>query len=79
MKEPYIELEKRYLIEQRVREIIVKYGSIENAIIHCKKELFEYEDHWNHYSYDCVGHGITCNQLLIKRLEELKPKNDDKI
>lgn len=67
---PYNQLEKRYLIEQRVQERIKKHGSIEKAIAYCKNRLYECEAIWSFCSYDCVGYGITANRLLIYRLEE---------
>ena len=70
MKE-YSALEKNYLIEQRVIERIKEHVSIENAIKFCEAELKECEENWSNYSYDCVGHAITCNQLLIPRLKEM--------
>jgi hypothetical protein len=67
----YSPLEKRYLIEQRVKDRILEHGSVEKAIRYCKSELTECEDNWGSWSSDCVGHAITCNQLLIPRLTEL--------
>ena len=70
MIKPYNRLELRYDIENKVKEHIKKYGTIEKAIVQCKSMLSECEEIWEECSYDCVGHGITCNQLLIPRLEE---------
>jgi len=69
---PYSDLEKNYLIEERVQSQIEKHGSVEKALTHCKSELEEYEKSWSQYSCDCLGHAITCKTLLISRLEELK-------
>lgn len=77
MKQPYTTLEKKYLIEQRVLERIKKYGSIQNAIKHCESMLKECEDNWDIYSYDCVGHSIICNQLLINRLKEFQNEKNN--
>lgn len=70
MIKEYSKIERDYLIEKRVQETIEKYGSIQHAIDHCKTELKDCLDNWHRFSYDCVGHAITCNRLLITRLEE---------
>ena len=70
MIKEYTKIERNYLIEQRVTETIERCGSIQNAIDHCQSQLKECLDDWHNYSYDCVGHSITCNTLLITRLEE---------
>jgi hypothetical protein len=67
---PYNQLEKRYLVEQRIQEQIEEHGSIENAITYCRSILNQCEDIWSDCSYECVGHAITCNRMLISRLEE---------
>lgn len=66
----YTPLEERYLIQQRVPEQIEKHGSVENAIKHCEDELKWCDDNFSNYYYDCVGHAITCNSLLIPRLKD---------
>lgn len=69
--ENYTELEKRYLIKERVQEKILEHGSIEKAIKYLEAELNGFENYWSSCSYDCVGHAITCNRLLVSRLKEL--------
>ncbi len=66
----YSKVEQNYLIEQRVQERIKEHGSVQKAIAYCESQLKECEDNWGSYSYDCVGHAITCNRLLIPRLQE---------
>lgn len=63
-------MENNYRIEQRAQEHIALYGSVEKAIEHCEKELEEFENAWSKYSSDCLGHGITCNRLLLIRLKK---------
>lgn len=63
--------EKNYKIKKRASDKIKEHGSIENAINHLKNELNSFEDSWGTYSSDCLGHGITCNRLLISWLERL--------
>jgi hypothetical protein len=70
--QPYTELEKNYLIEQRTKDTIKKYGSVENALNFHKKELEEMEGLWSKYSGDDLGHGITCTRLIVRRLVEMK-------
>ena len=70
MKKPYSKLEENYLIEQRVEEIIIECGSIEKAIKYCESKIKEADDIWSNCSYDCVGHSLTCNTLLVNRLKE---------
>ena len=70
MIKEYSKIEHTYLIEQRVQENIEKFGSIQNAIYHCESELKDCLDNWHRFSYDCIGHAITCNGLLIARLKE---------
>lgn len=68
----YTELEKKYLIEQRTKDTIKKYDSVEKALIYHKKELEEMEGFWSKYSGDDLGHGITCTRLIVRRLEEME-------
>lgn len=69
--QPYTESEKNYLIEQRVENTTKEHGSIKSALNYHKKELEEMEGLWSKYSSDCLGHGITCTRLIVRRLEEL--------
>ena len=70
------ELEKNYLIKQRVESDIRKYGSVSKAIKVLKKELGEMESLWSKYSSDCLGHGITCAKLKIRWLEHMEVQSD---
>lgn len=63
--------EKNYKIKERAEENINEHGSINEAIKYLKAELNGFEDSWSMYSSDCLGHGITCNRLLISWLERL--------
>lgn len=69
--EKYTELEERYLVKQRVNEILVETGSPQKAILKMEQLEKECEDNWSKYSYDCVGHAITCARLIIRRLKEI--------
>ena len=62
-------VEKNYKVEERAENAIKEHGTIENAITYLKAELKGFEDLWGMYSSDCLGHGITCNRLLISWLE----------
>ena len=64
--------EKNYRISERADEAIQKHGSIDKAITFLKAELAGWEDAWGMYSSECLGHGITCNRLLINWLERKK-------
>jgi hypothetical protein len=61
--------EQNYKIAERAEEAIKKHGTIEKAIDYLKSELKSFEDSWSSFSSDCLGHGITCNRLLISWLE----------
>jgi len=63
--------ENNYKIKERAEDNIKKHGSIDKAIKYLKSELSGFEDSWSKYSSDCLGHGITCNRLLISWLERL--------
>ena len=63
------ELEKKYKVKERAEDAVHEHGSVEKAIKHLKTELKEWEDMWSEYSCECLGHGITCNGLLIDWLE----------
>jgi hypothetical protein len=62
-------IEHKYKVKERVNETIDKYGGIDAALIHLKSELEEFENDWNLNSSDCLGHGITCNRLMIFFIE----------
>lgn len=64
--------EINYRIKERAEEAIKEHGSIDKAIIKLKQELHAFEEMWSEFSSDCLGHGITCNRLLIRYLTELK-------
>jgi hypothetical protein len=64
-------MEKNYKIKQRAENAIKEHGSVEIAIKYLKSELNEYEYLWGMYSSDCLGHGITCNTLLISWLNRI--------
>jgi hypothetical protein len=61
--------EENYSVKDRAENAVKKYGSAKKAINHLKAELNEFEALWSKYSSDCLGHGITCNRLLISFLE----------
>lgn len=61
--------EQNYKVEERAENAIKEHGTIEKAITYLKAELKEFEDSWGMWSSDCLGHGITCNRLLISWLE----------
>lgn len=61
--------EKNYKVEERAEDAVKEHGTIEKALLYLKSELEEFEDSWGMYSSDCLGHGITCNRLLISWLE----------
>ena len=65
--ENYIESdnEKRYKVKERCLNIIKDKGSPEKALVFLKAELKSFEDLWGLYSSDCLGHGITFNNLAI--------------
>jgi len=63
-------LEINYKIKKRAELIVKEKGSINNDIKHIKTELSEFESMWSKYSCDCLGHGITCDRLLINYLEQ---------
>ena len=62
-------VEQNYKVAERAEDAIKKHGTIEKAITYLKSELKGYEDSWGSFSSDCLGHGITCNRLLISWLE----------
>jgi len=62
-------LEENYKIEERSKIAITKHGSIDKAIRYLQSELNSFNDMWSKYSCECLGHGITCNQLLLTNLE----------
>ena len=61
--------EENYKVAERAEDAIKKHGTIEKAIDYLKSELNEFENSWSSFSSDCLGHGITCNRLLISWLE----------
>lgn len=61
--------EQNYKVAERAKNSIKEHGTIDKAIIYLKSELKGFEDSWSLYSSDCLGHGITCNRLLISWLE----------
>jgi len=63
------QLEENYKVKERAEKAVETHGSIEKAISYLKAELKGFEDMWSSYSSDCLGHGITCNKLLISWLE----------
>lgn len=63
------EYEKNYKVEERAETAVKVHCSTEKAITYLKAELAGFEDSWGSYSSDCLGHGITCNRLLISWLE----------
>lgn len=75
MEATYTQLEKNYNIQQRVQDRIKEHGSVEKALSYCEAELKECEAIWSDCSYDCVGHAMTCNRLLINRLKEIQNNN----
>jgi len=62
-------IEQNYKVEERAKNAVKEHGTIEKAILYLKSELNGFEDLWGMYSSDCLGHGITCNRLLISWLE----------
>jgi hypothetical protein len=62
-------LEENYKIEERSQIVIAEHGNIDKAIRYLQAELNSFNDMWSEYSCDCLGHGITCNQLLLTNLE----------
>ena len=64
--------EKNYRIPERADEAVQKHGSIDKALTFLKAELDGWEDAWGMYSSECLGHGITCNRLLVNWLERKK-------
>lgn len=66
------ENEKNYKVEERAENAIKEHGSIEKAIKYLQSELKGFENSWSLNSSDCLGHGITCNNLLISWLERMK-------
>jgi hypothetical protein len=60
--------EENYKISERSEDAIKTHGTIQKAIKFLKNELSEFENLWSKYSSDCLGHGITCNRLLIANL-----------
>ena len=65
-------LEKNYKIKERAEDAVKIHGSIEKAINYLKSELESFNSYFIDYSYECLGHGITCNKLLISWLEKQK-------
>ena len=63
-------LDEKYKIKERAEVAVKKHGSIEKAINYLQSELNGFEDLWNAYSCDCLGHGITCNRLLVSWLRK---------
>lgn len=66
-------LEKRfedYKIEERFEQRMEEHGTIQNVLKVVKKELDEFEDAWGMYSSDCLGHGITCNRLMLSYIKD---------
>jgi len=63
--------EKNYKVKERVEELLSKYGTIEKTLAYLKAELSGFESSWSSYSSDCLGHGITCNRLMINYIEKL--------
>ena len=61
--------EENYKVKERAEAAAKEHGSVEEAIEHLKSELKDFEGFWSKYSSDCLGHGITCNRLLISWLE----------
>lgn len=61
--------EENYKVKERAENAIKEHGTIEKAITYLRLELNGFEDVWSSYSSDCLGHGITCNRLLISWLE----------
>ena len=64
--------EQNYKVIERAENAIKKHGTIENAIKYLKAELESFHSLTNEFSYDCVYHGITCNNLIISYLEKHK-------
>jgi tRNA(Phe) wybutosine-synthesizing methylase Tyw3 len=62
-------LEENYKVEERSNDAIKKHGTIDKAIAYLQAELNSFEDMWSEYSCDCLGMGITCNQLIINNLK----------
>jgi hypothetical protein len=62
-------IEDNYRVKERAEAAVKKHGSIKKAIKYLKAELGEFENIWSKYSSDCLGHGITCNNLIISWLE----------
>ena len=61
--------EQNYKVAERAENAIKQHGTIEKAIDYLKAELNDFENAWGSFSSDCLGHGITCNRLLISWLE----------
>lgn len=61
--------EENYKVAERAEKVIKEHGTVEKAITYLKSELRGFEDSWSDFSSDCLGHGITCNRLLISWLE----------
>jgi hypothetical protein len=63
---------ENYLIKERVKIDLKKYGTIENTIKILKSEL---ESYYNLPSIYCTGgyeHAIICTRLKINYLQEVK-------
>jgi hypothetical protein len=65
------DLEKRYKIKERAEDVVKQHGSIENSLAYLKSELSDFENMWSKYSSEGLGHGISCNMLLIGWLERI--------
>ena len=61
--------EQNYKVAERAENAIKQHGTIEKAIDYLKAELNGFENAWGRFSSECLGHGITCNRLLIYWLE----------
>jgi hypothetical protein len=57
--------EANYFVDVRSEKIVKEQGSIEKAIKFLQDELNSYEYLWGEFAYDCLGHAITCNRLMI--------------